>query len=381
MNKIITRSTKISPVYANAGKLKDIKDYFFKKSNMEELNYLMKSFFDKYAVEDIEPVKYIDLIGSKKKSILGISKNQLSSSGRLKQLHIKALAGQANSILSKISKANKSKKKTKYQTQLLYAWESKELKMPEIKYVDLDYRFFSLSEKNNNSFDIWLVFTLPNNSKKQIAIPMKKTKHMRDLEKRGYQIKPDYVRIYSDNNKIQLVFEKNIVPKTQGNSIGIDIGASSAFSLSSGFIETASKPYLESASCLHWGSKNANRYMKRWENEIDYQIKYNIPWGNIKFMAVEKLTDMKRYKRNGKYLSRWSPTYIMNRIKLTAEEYGISLMEVKPAYTSQRCSSCGNIDKKSRNGKKYKCVECKYEIDADVNGAKNILSRALNEWR
>ena len=38
-------------------------------------------------------------------------------------------------------------------------------------------------------------------------------------------------------------------------------------------------------------------------------------------------------------------------------------------YTSQTCSKCGSSHKESRNGEDFMCVECKYEIDADLNAA------------
>ena len=48
-----------------------------------------------------------------------------------------------------------------------------------------------------------------------------------------------------------------------------------------------------------------------------------------------------------------------------------------PSYTSQTCSKCGSIHKESRNGEDFICVECKYEIDADLNASINILHRGI----
>ena len=46
---------------------------------------------------------------------------------------------------------------------------------------------------------------------------------------------------------------------------------------------------------------------------------------------------------------------------------------------SQEYSRCGEIHKESRNGEIYKCIKCGTVLDADVNGAINILNRFKNE--
>ncbi len=55
-------------------------------------------------------------------------------------------------------------------------------------------------------------------------------------------------------------------------------------------------------------------------------------------------------------------------------ERGIEYIEVDEACKSQKCSRCG--EKGNGNGGEFKCTNCGLEIDADVNGAGNIDSRA-----
>lgn len=49
---------------------------------------------------------------------------------------------------------------------------------------------------------------------------------------------------------------------------------------------------------------------------------------------------------------------------------------VPPAYTSQECSNCGAIVKKSLSQRTHSC-QCGCEMDRDHNAARNILSRGL----
>ncbi|HEK2791566.1 TPA: transposase, partial [Proteus mirabilis] len=46
-----------------------------------------------------------------------------------------------------------------------------------------------------------------------------------------------------------------------------------------------------------------------------------------------------------------------------------------PAYTSQKCASCGHTAKENRQSQsKFECLECGYTTNADINGARNILA-------
>ncbi len=49
---------------------------------------------------------------------------------------------------------------------------------------------------------------------------------------------------------------------------------------------------------------------------------------------------------------------------------------VNPAYTSQECSSCGAIVKKTLSTRTHVC-KCGCVMDRDFNAARNILSRGL----
>lgn len=59
------------------------------------------------------------------------------------------------------------------------------------------------------------------------------------------------------------------------------------------------------------------------------------------------------------------------------EERGGTLVKINPAYTSQECSSCGAIDKRSRESQAgFACRHCGFTGHADVNAAMNILRRS-----
>ena len=48
---------------------------------------------------------------------------------------------------------------------------------------------------------------------------------------------------------------------------------------------------------------------------------------------------------------------------------------IRPAFTSQRCSACGQVDPKSRESQAdFRCTACGYADNADVNAARNIAA-------
>ena len=86
-----------------------------------------------------------------------------------------------------------------------------------------------------------------------------------------------------------------------------------------------------------------------------------------------------KYKSKGKIckkfnnkLQRWAYRDVLGKLAMLCEEAGILFKKIPCQYTSQRCSSCGNICKSNRKGEIYKCA-CGNIMDADKNAALNIL--------
>jgi len=100
----------------------------------------------------------------------------------------------------------------------------------------------------------------------------------------------------------------------------------------------------------------------------------------IPMIAMEKLKDIRnttkvrkkqRYQHNS-----WAFRQLQRFIEYKATEQGIRIVYVDPRHTSQTCSRCGHVEKANRNGRKFLCRACGYELNADLNGARNIEHRA-----
>jgi putative transposase len=59
--------------------------------------------------------------------------------------------------------------------------------------------------------------------------------------------------------------------------------------------------------------------------------------------------------------------------------YGVPVVAVEPAYTSQNCSNCGEKVVKTLSTRIHRCPHCGYVADRDHNAAQNILKSALKQ--
>lgn len=70
----------------------------------------------------------------------------------------------------------------------------------------------------------------------------------------------------------------------------------------------------------------------------------------------------------------WSHKYVADRLRCTAEEYGITIKTISEAYTSQTCPRC-----RSRNTERmlrhFRCLNCGLEAHRDAVGVVNMAAR------
>ena len=93
--------------------------------------------------------------------------------------------------------------------------------------------------------------------------------------------------------------------------------------------------------------------------------------GNLK--GIRKNSNGKGRRFNRK-LSSFPHHKLMNYVGYKAAWLGIPVVTISEAYTSQACSICGGMG--TRHNGLFKCF-CGAELNADYNGAKNIMKRAL----
>ena len=75
----------------------------------------------------------------------------------------------------------------------------------------------------------------------------------------------------------------------------------------------------------------------------------------------------------------WSHYAFRQRLISKAEEMGTQVEVVTEEYTSKTCGGCGTLNDALGGSKLFRCAECGYRADRDVNGARNILIKTLKE--
>jgi IS605 OrfB family transposase len=91
-------------------------------------------------------------------------------------------------------------------------------------------------------------------------------------------------------------------------------------------------------------------------------------------IVFEDLTDIRERLRHAKWHHVWAFRRLFEYVSYKTPEQGVSVEQVEPNHTSQRCSrmDCGFTHDGNRHGEHFCCQKCGYEVNADYNGAKNI---------
>ncbi|MGC8585891.1 MAG: RNA-guided endonuclease InsQ/TnpB family protein, partial [Thermoplasmata archaeon] len=76
----------------------------------------------------------------------------------------------------------------------------------------------------------------------------------------------------------------------------------------------------------------------------------------------------------------WSPSELHKFIEYKAEDAGKIVVYIDPEHTSQKCSRCGYTDKNNRHGSVFRCRNCGFELNADLNASSNIEVLGKSEY-
>jgi len=174
--------------------------------------------------------------------------------------------------------------------------------------------------------------------------------------------------------------------RTEDEAVGVDTGVNVLAALSTGLkFGLDIKGLIEAINRCEPGSKRQKkprRTLRQRMDEVAKEIMILAP----ALIVVEKLSHITRgtkqrrrpWRGTRRLLSAWAYRYWLERLRQACEWNRVSFRRVPPAYTSQRCSRCGHTEQGNRlSSELFRCRGCGYTGDADINAARNILSRFL----
>lgn len=111
-------------------------------------------------------------------------------------------------------------------------------------------------------------------------------------------------------------------------------------------------------------SKTVKRYIR------------NLPPDTLTVLEALDIKEFRKSRKVNGMFSLFARGTLQERLMEELNWHGYDFMEVDPAYTSQVCPVCENLDSNNRIGKEFHCTCCGHGDDADHNAAVNIAARA-----
>lgn len=211
----------------------------------------------------------------------------------------------------------------------------------------------------------------------KILIPIPKTKHISKLEEQGFKQKMTAVTLYSPS-EIGLIFEKEKTEeKSEGRTVGADQGISSVLTLSDGQVTSKNKhnqslnDILKKLNRRKKGSEGFRRAQQHRKNFIHWSLN-QMNFNGIKTLRLEHLKNVGKGHRTSRFLSSWTYPLIKEKLSSISQLEGFKIEEIGNKFRSQRCNSCGFVNKANRKGRTFKCKHCSHSADADLNASLNL---------
>jgi IS605 OrfB family transposase len=183
--------------------------------------------------------------------------------------------------------------------------------------------------------------------------------------------------------------------------LGVDVGIvnlatdSDGESFSGQHVERRRQWYANRRQALQKvGTKSAKRHLKRlagrqrrFQQDTNHHISKRLVAKAERTKRAIVLEDLKGIRTRARVTgpgqrarhSNWAFAQLRAFIRYKAERVGVRIDAIDPAYTSQRCSTCGHTERRNRkNQAAFCCVVCHHQLPADYNAAINIAWAAVN---
>lgn len=269
--------------------------------------------------------------------------------------------------------------------------------LKRIKTLKLDENVAVLeASKNATHFDYFLKLSTLQKGK-PIYLPLKRNPYLDECLKKGERLPFVQVRLTDKTCTISAIVGYDKAPlRSSTESIGLDFGMVAMFTTSDGErhglssftklkiwdeeLLALTKDLQQQSIKLTTNARYVQlqrRIKSYFKNEIG-RILNRLAKKNVGIFVVEKL-DFRAAglsKRMNRLIGRTYRAFVKAKLVRLGEQFGIQIIAVNPAYTSQECSRCHYVSKDNRKSQKdFVCRHCHYSCNADVNAGRVINQR------
>jgi len=214
------------------------------------------------------------------------------------------------------------------------------------------------------------------------------------------QIKRVRVVRRADGYHVQFCINQERLEKKEPTSktIGIDVGLTHFYTDSDGqtidnprhlrksekslkrLSRRLSKTQKGSLNRVKLRNKLARKHLKVSRQRKDFAVKLArcvVQSNDLVAYEDLKVRHMVRNRHLAKSISDAAWTTFRTWVEYFGKVFGVVTVAVPPHYTSQNCSNCGKVVKKSLSVITHVCPDCGHTQDRDWNAARNILEKGL----
>lgn len=270
-------------------------------------------------------------------------------------------------------------------------------RLKQLKTLKLDEKVAVLeASKAATHFEYFLKLSTLEKGK-PIYLPLNRNSYLDECLTKG--VRKPFVQLRLDDKKcvISAIVEYDKAPLHSSNSsLGLDFGMVSMFTTSDGeqhgltsfaklkiwdeeliaLTKELQKKGIKFKSNARYVQLQ-NRIKSYFKNEI-CRILNKLAKKNVGVFVVEQLD----FRASGlsrsmnRLIGRTYRSFVKAKLARLEEQYGIQVVGVNPAYTSQECSRCHYVSKNNRKSQKqFICEHCHLHCNADVNAGRVIVQR------
>ncbi|WP_327050515.1 RNA-guided endonuclease InsQ/TnpB family protein [Halomicrococcus gelatinilyticus] len=130
---------------------------------------------------------------------------------------------------------------------------------------------------------------------------------------------------------------------------------------------------------LRRAGEHADRYARDYLHEVAGGIVEEAERHGCDVIAFGELGDVHDLLPDAGEFHEWAFERLFEFVAYRAAERDVTVVQVNPEYTSQRCTACGFTHPQNRDVERthFECLKCGNEANDDYNAAKNVAFRCI----